>query len=107
MADRAHEHGVLFADRRHLLEREPLARREVVGARPWKACPLGPKPEAPLARVEHAERGGGDLWTDAVAADPADAIRLHRVRMVPETSRARARGRPRVFMSTEAKKRSS
>ena len=84
MADRAEEHGVELADRRHLLEREPLARREVMRARPGKARPLGAEAEAPLAGVEHAERRGGHLGTDAVAADNADAIGLHRGAMVPE-----------------------
>ncbi|TME67508.1 MAG: hypothetical protein E6I49_15755 [Chloroflexi bacterium] len=74
MADRAHEHGVHRADRRHLLEREPLAGREVMRAGPREARPLGAEPEAPLARVEHTKRGCCDLGTDAVAADNADPI---------------------------------
>src|SRR5204863_7504835 len=69
-------------------------------AGPREARSLGAEAEAPLARVENAKGSGGDLRTDAVAADNADAIwgRLHAVRMVPEKGRARARGRPRVCL---------
>ena len=84
MPDRPHQHGVLFADPRHLLQRETFAGREVMRPGPREARALGAKAEAALARVEHAERGGRDFGTDAVAADHTDSICLHRVRMVPE-----------------------
>src|SRR5438309_10149055 len=91
MADRTEEHGVELADRRHHLEREPLARREVMRARPGKARALGVEPEAPLARIEDAERGGRHFGTDAVATDGANAISRHTVADGARERRGRSR----------------